>query len=541
MKSLSTLTARDSVWLRRLLLIASGAVTGCCVAFDGIGLLQWISMVPAIYIFLLLANDGSVPYRVLYGSGFLYFYSYSLVIFHWFWRMYPLEFTGLTPPAALSVVLVAWLGLSLLQTLFGALLPLAFAYLVRGRWLRCYPLLQIVVLAALWCIREWAQTLTWAGVPWGRLALGQLCLPVMVQNAQWLGSYFITFFLVLLNGCVAYSLYCRQSRRLCAWIALGLVLFQVSSGTLLLLMEQTVQKDEPSVRVAAVQGNVGSADKWNMGIWETFQIYYHLSEQAAENGAVLIVWPETAVPADVAASEQMAQPLCALARQYEVTLAIGTFMNDEQGNEYNAVRLILPDGTWADPAYFKRHLVPFGEYVPLRSLIMAVIPALGGLSQLSYDLTAGDDAAVAFTDWGAIGSLICFDSIYEELALDSVRSGAQLLTVSTNDSWFFDSAAAQMHLRQSRLRAIETGRYVIRAANTGISAVISPDGAVTAQLEALKEGVVYGEVALRTDRTLYTLTGNLWIVLCAACCSLVLGERIGRTLSVKNESKRVVH
>jgi apolipoprotein N-acyltransferase len=121
-------------------------------------------------------------------------------------------------------------------------------------------------------------------------------------------------------------------------------------------------------------------------------------------------------------------------------------------------------------------------------------------------------------DVGRIGSLICFDSIYENNAADSVENGAQLLAVSTNDSWFQDSRGVWMHHAQSQLRAIETGRYVVRAANTGISSVISDKGEVLRSLDALKTGYVLEEVRLSERVTAYSVIGNLFAYLCLAAC-----------------------
>jgi apolipoprotein N-acyltransferase len=130
---------------------------------------------------------------------------------------------------------------------------------------------------------------------------------------------------------------------------------------------------------------------------------------------------------------------------------------------------------------------------------------------------------------GRIGSLICFDSIYEQLSLDSVRDGAQLLAVSTNDSWFFDSAAARMHNAQAQLRAAETGRCIIRAANTGISSVISSRGELLSTLPALQDGVLTASITQGDHVTLYTRIGNLFVYLCMSySVGLVLCEVLSR-------------
>ena len=129
----------------------------------------------------------------------------------------------------------------------------------------------------------------------------------------------------------------------------------------------------------------------------------------------------------------------------------------------------------------------------MREIVMFLIPPLANVGMLDDDLLAGEECMVLDTDVGSIGCGVCFDSIYESVILGSVRNGAEIIAISTNDSWFSDSAALYMHNSQSRLRAIETGRYVVRSANTGISSIIDPMGNVKEELGALERGYVVSE------------------------------------------------
>jgi apolipoprotein N-acyltransferase len=527
-------------WLRssrmmNIMLVASGILTGLCVCFPVLGGLEWVSLVPALAVFFSQAVDKAVPLRRLYRHGLVFFYAFSLVIFHWFFYMYPLEFAGVYPAVALLIVLFATLGLSLLQTVFAALFPLLLGVISRGRVIRRYPFLQVVVMAFLWCVREWAQTLNWTGVPWGRLALGQATMPVMLQTARWFGPYIVTFVIVLVSGCIAYALLHTDCRRLCAIVGVGVFALQLTLGSMILLTDAGRSTDK-TVRVVAIQGNIGTADKWTVPATECYEVYYTLTEQAAKAGADLIVWPETAVPANLAEYFFGMERLSALAKEYEVTLLLGTFVGAKEG-DYNAILRIDEQGNQAQEFYAKRRPVPFGEYVPLRPLFEIVFPPLLELSQLAEDVIPGKDSRVFDTAVGNIGSLICFDSIYEALALDSARDGAELLCISTNDSWFFDSAAVHMHNAQAKLRAIETGRYVVRAANTGVSSVITPTGKEVTRLEALEQGIVMAEVELRSDMTLYARIGNWWIYLCLGVSALLLGERAVTVIGTRKKEK----
>ena len=155
----------------------------------------------------------------------------------------------------------------------------------------------------------------------------------------------------------------------------------------------------------------------------------------------------------------------------------------------------------------------------MKKLIVTLIPPLSELiSLLGGELEAGKDSALFTTEWGSVGSMICFDSIYEMLGVHSVRDGAELMVISSNDSWFYDSAAVYQHLRQAQLRAIEEGRYILRAANTGISSVISPRGEALGCIEPLVDGYSVCEVKLTDRKTPYVSLGNSFVYLCLLLC-----------------------
>jgi apolipoprotein N-acyltransferase len=219
----------------------------------------------------------------------------------------------------------------------------------------------------------------------------------------------------------------------------------------------------------------------------------------------VVVWPETALPYVV---DEDTAYVVDLAKRAGVTILVGAFTVDEDG-QYNSIACFLPDGSMHETVYAKRRLVPFGEFVPMRGLIETLIPPLADLVMSGEDVAWGEGANVFDLEQGSIGSLICFDSIYEDLTRESVRDGAELICLSTNDSWFTDSAALYMHNAQAQMRAIENGRWIVRAANTGISTVISSRGEVLCGLEPLVDGMVIYDVPVNTHTTLYTVTGNL--------------------------------
>ena len=497
-------------WL--FLLPLGGVLTGLCLVFPKIGLLQWLSMTPMLYwLFCTVTPTARPKLRRLYGAGALYHLSFYLVVYHWFFYLYPMEFAGVTKAQAAGLVLICWLGLSLLQTVFSALVFPLFGVLVGTRPIRRYPVLIPFLFAAQYTVAEWSQTFTWMGVPWARLVLGQLEYSVILGSASLFGSYFITFLLVGVNALLAYSFLHFERDRFCQRAAGVLLAVALLTGALGQLLAQPERGE--SVVVAAVQGNVGSAQKWGPeSNRRTKEVYEKYTAEAAAAGADIVLFPETFLPYSF---KTISDYVIRLATTYNVTVMCGAFCYDESG-DYNALFTVYPDGSVEETVYKKRHLVPFGEYVPWRPLIEVLIPPLADIGMLSGDLTPGADSEIIETPYGKLGGLICFDSIYEQLVLDSVRDGAQMLVLPTNDSWFTDSAAAHMHNGQARLRAIESGRWILRAADTGISAVIDSEGNTYEELPPMVEGVSIATAHVSDTRTLYSYIGNLFVYLLVA-------------------------
>lgn len=517
---------------RQLPLLLIGAIfTALTLVYPSVGLLEWLAMIPLLIGAYRLCEERECTLRRAYGYGFLTVYVFYFVIYHWFVNLYPLDFVGMDNASSAVVIAAGWFGLPLLQAIPGGLVFLLFRLMHKSKIFERAPLLRPFAFAALWVVFEWSSTLSWAGVPWGRLALGQIKLLPMLQSASLFGSYFVSFLIVAVNGLLAYALLYSLRSTLCVSLASVLFFSNLLFGVTVRLLPEATEGE--TVTVAVIQGNINSHDKWDEHSGTSIrEIYADLTHQAAERGAELVVWPESAMPYTLNQSTSLRAFVSALAKECRVTLIVGAFYyeNEPVLRNENALFMVTPNGEISETVYAKRHLVPFGEYVPMREIIMTLIPPLANLSALDEDVTPGVGTALFETPWGSLGSLICFDSIYEELTLDSVRDGAGLMMISSNDSWFYDSAAVYQHQAQAQLRAIESGRYFARAANTGISTIISNEGELLAWQDPLTTGYGIAEVHVRSQRTLYTVVGNLFVYLCIAFSVIlpVLGKLLGR-------------
>lgn len=522
----SKLLRPSSVWQRLAYLAASALALGLCMCFPtAVGaVIEWIAFIPAALVLYSLVEKP----RRAYLYGFFFFYVMYFVVWHWVLSLYPMDFVGMSNAASAAVVALAWLGLPMLAAIAGGFVFLVFARLGKG----CHCALLPFLAAALWAVFEWSQTLTWAGVPWGRLALGQLVgnFTLTAMSASLLGSYFVSALIIATASLVAQALLLGKIK----WrviTAASLVLGNLLCGVLLV----SVPMGEESIKVAAVQGNISSREGYtaytNSQIWERYEKYTRL---AAADGAKIVLWPESVFSARFLSSDKALQrDLSSLAVDCGITLSIGCFSYGDDGEILNCIATFYPDGSSEDELYSKRRLVPFGEYMPWRTFLSFAFPPLAEIASLEEDIIAGSSTAIADGGGVALGGIICFDSIYEPLARDSVRDGAELLLLSTNDSWFGTSRALYMHVAQARLRAIENSRGVLRSASTGISCVISPTGAINASLGAGEEGYAISEVMLSTRNTPYTLTGNIFVYI-----SLAFVLSIGAFSVYKSVSRR---
>ena len=525
---------------RYILLVLSGVLTGATLVFTKAGFTEWITMIPMGVVLLTRAADNKVKLRSLYLDGFVFFYSYYLVCYHWFAYLYPLEFIdGMTKGAALAVVILAWFGLSLLQALMGGFVFVFAGLLFRCRFCQKFALSRVFVAAGLWSVFEWSQTIGWWGVPWGRLPIGQTEYLIGLQTASWFGSYFVTFLIVSVNLLLTYILLDPPKWKAGIIIAASLLVFQYGAGTLIWFTADVTEGEQ--LKVACIQGNISSSDKWSSDSdIKTTEVYTRLITEAAEQGAELIVLPETAFPYDFDSSEYsyFNDIFGEISEHYGIYILVGAYTHEGEKDSLNSLICYAPSGDRLDTVYSKRHLVPFGEYVPMRPLIETLIPPLAELVLSSDDIDAGEGANIIDAGGIGLGGLICFDSIYEDLAYESVREGAELICLSTNDSWFSDSAALYMHNAQAQLRAIENGRYLLRAANTGISTVINSRGEIVERLDPLVEGNIYATVYAKSNKTLCTTIGSGFVYLIILGFLAVAADDIVRNIIDHNKLQK---
>ncbi len=253
-----------------------------------------------------------------------------------------------------------------------------------------------------------------------------------------------------------------------------------------------------------------------------------MTRQAVEQGATFVIWPESAFP--VLFSEDLrGHQVRRLARETGATLLIGSDQIERVRRDattdalddrlFNAAYLVKPDGS-IGAVYRKMHLVPFGEYVPLQRLLFFVAPIVEAVS----NFTPGDSRVLLPVGDARVSTAICYEVIFGSLIRGFVRDGSELLTTITNDAWYGRSSAAYQHWDQAAMRAIENGRYLARAANTGVSGFVDPYGRVLEKSKLFEQAVLVEDLRLVRTWTIYTRTGDLiaWLSLAFTVGALMI-------------------
>jgi len=375
------------------------------------------------------------------------------------------------------------------------------------------------------------------GLTWGDFGTALHDFPVARSLASWGGVALVTFLVVLCNALVFDALVDLRERRVrsLAWAGAGLAALVVVSAV------GYATRFEPTpaatLRIATLQGNDIEGDLTPEQIYQLRYLnesHFGLAEQL-EGPYDLIVFPESALDADPEQDLVLRDRIASIGAAHDsyvlvnalqptgedCQLGLRTDPNAEPCRSYNTNLLYEPDGT-LQGTDAKNHLVPFGEYVPLRDTLKWVEE----LNQIPYDYEQGDDTTVFDVRGTGVGTIICFESGFGRLTRDYVRNGAEVIVVTTNNASYRRSANSDQHIAQSQMRAAETGRPVIHAAISGKTAWIDADGVVYETTELFENETVIGDVTGMTGQTPYVRYGE-WVTW-ASGLGLIAAAAYGR-------------
>ena len=390
--------------------------------------------------------------------------------------------------------------------------------------------------AAVWTALEFLRAVFLTGFPWALLGYSQYDQLTLIQVADITGVYGLSFFIVLINGGLWTVLgafggnpwqgqvVSRTAAGTAAAVCLAAAAGLWGYGHWRLAIVDRAQAAAARRTVAVVQGNIDQAKKWDVN----FQVasvdkYLALSTRALADFPALVIWPETATPFYLFENPPLTEMVTRFVGQARTPFLIGSpsfRVRGAQADYYNSVYLLRADGTQGS-RYDKVHLVPFGEYVPLKRFF----PFLGKMVAEVGDFKPGPRGATLAWDHRRLGIQICYEIIFPHLSRQMVANGADLLVNVTNDAWFARTGAPYQHFSMAVLRAVENRRTLVRAANTGISGVIAPTGRVETRTDLFVDAAFSRAVPLMAGTTFYTRFGDLWAGLCLVAATAMLAVR----------------
>lgn len=502
-----------------------------------LSLLAWFALVP--YFLAIQDREASEAFWLGWLAGGIYFLGTVN------WVTITMERYGKLPVVIslpLMLLLVAYLGLYI--GLFGFLLKYLAPRSAKPQG--GHPLILVILAPSLWVTLEFLRGHLLTGFPWVLLGYSQYRILPIIQIADITSVYGVSFLIVMVNA----ALYLiirrfwaggREENSTTAFsfaVGISFLLVLLCLGYGYWRMIRLSSDHGPKIKVAAIQGNIPQDVKWDERYRKaTIETYRHLTLKVLQDHPDLVIWPESAAPFLFESDPTGQQEIVPFVKGQSFYLLFGSpavKLLNRQLRLQNSAYLLSSQGN-IQGRYDKIHLVPFGEYVPLSSLLFFVNKMVEGIG----DFTPGETYTVMDLPKGKVGTVICFEVIFPELVRKFVRNDAQLMTTITNDAWFGRSAAAYQHFSMVVFRAVENRVAFARAANTGISGFIEPTGKITQASPLFVEASLISELPLSKpgNLTLYTQWGDFFAYVCGI---IMLGFwlRLRRTTQSSEASNR---
>lgn len=465
--------------------VTSGIICGAAQVFYKFSLLMPLLLIP---FFLGVIKSGSFKAFLFSVGSFLFFYYFIQFSFL-------LTVSRLIPFPKPFNLLAALLAVILLTVSQGAAVLFAIfpAYFFKGAISRGVSAAFLFVLG-----EHLQEIMPFFAFPWSRLENAFAYCPSLIQTASLFGGSFAAFVILLTSALLSAAIASRKDagRAYFATVTSALVfLSNAAFGQLVLRLRHTEGKP---VSCAIVQGSVKGEEKYGLASQAAAESYLRLISESFRQGTKLILLPETAVP-DYLDSSHVFGGFQSFSEKTGAVIVTGCFTRKD-GKTHNSLAAFEPDGTVSE-SFDKSFLVPFGEYAPFFKDFFNFRELYP--SDLSFPLE---------TSLGTMGAAICAESVFPDVVSAQVRQGCGLILVSTNDSWFFETWGREVHFRHSVMRAVESGKYLLRSGNCGISAFIAPSGEILSAEPGQGESVLHKTVYLNSKPSLYAILGDIIIL-----------------------------
>lgn len=458
--------------------------------------LVWVALIPILY-----AIEGTRPYRT-FLRGWLCGFVFYIGLIYWI-VVVTTTYGKLPYPLGILVML-------LLAGYLSIYVGLSFSI---SRWIEEKTSFRLpITLPFIWVTMEYLRSFLFTGFPWESLGYSQYQSLSLIQLADITGVYGISFFIVCVNTTL-YLLFRSLSDKNIPYKQIAFTILvatiAVIYGRWRLAEIVTLTDASATIKAGLVQGNVDQGIKWNKAFRkQTITTHQQLSIQALQDSTRLIIWPESSTPFYFQSELDYQNIIFEIIHDKDAYLLLGSPSYEGLNGKYrnfNSAFLLSPSNEVIGK-YDKVHLVPYGEYVPLKKFFPFIDKMVEGIGAFY----AGRNTSLLNLPEAPFGVLICYEIIFPDLTRRFVKKGAQFLVNITNDAWFGKTSAPYQHISMAAFRAIENRRFVARAANTGISAFIDARGEIKSPSRLFTESLITGKISLLSISTFYTRYGDIF-------------------------------
>lgn len=471
--------------------------------------LAWFALAPILI--SLYDKDSRFAVKAGLLLGIFYFFGTTYWIYHAIYVYGSMSFM-------LSIILVFLLSLYL--SLYTATFCLLYSIAIKKT-----NLPALLVAPCLWTSLEFIRSYALTGFPWSSLGYSQYKFLPLIQIADITGIYGISFLIVAFNGAIAdiFIIKLKKTERplysslasLGGFVCLFLIfIFTFSYGFFRLYQD----RNGSNIKAAIIQGNIEQDKKWDISYQKSvLHAYKELTAQAVSSSPDIIIWPETALPFSFQNDLELTEDLISFQKELHSYMLFGSILAKEVEENIgsktkrlsNSAVLLDRNGN-VSYIYDKIHLVPFGEYVPLRKILFFIDKLVYGVG----DYYPGDTYIKAVTPFGSFATLICYEIIFPGMVRKFFMRDGDFIVTITNDAWFGNTHGPYQHFSMAVFRAIENRKPVMRAANSGISGFIDSNGNIVAKTKLFERTYLVREIKKDATRTLYTRYGDIFSYFC---------------------------
>ena len=492
---------------------ASGILIVLAFPVFDLYLLAWIAFVP-----LLLSFWGKTS-REAFFSGFVFGMVYFFGTLYWIYHSIN-HYGGVPFLSSILIVLLLCCYLSLYPALFSGI----FSSIIKTT-----KLPAVLIAPVIWVVLEFIRSYAFSGFPWSSIGYSQYKFLSMIQISDITGIYGISFLIISVNGAIVDIILLKKRLKEMPLFPLSYTVVGFSSLFLILMFtfgygtwRLGQERKGKIVTAGIVQGNIEQDKKWEPAYQkEVIDTYFDLSREISRSPLDLLVWPETSVPFFFEYDIELTEKIIQFQKNLNTNLLFGSVLVKERSPEKtllsNSAVLLDREGKIVYK-YDKIHLVPFGEYVPLRSILFFIDKIVAGIG----DYVPGKYYIKAETDSGSFGTLICYEIIFPGMVRKFYTKGGDFIVTVTNDAWFGRTSGPYQHFSMAVFRAIENRKPLIRSANTGLSGFIDSNGKIMIKSSLFQRQIMTEKIKTDTTMTFYTKYGDLFSYLCIVVSVILL-------------------